>query len=128
MHFITGQNDRKDGKQYFRSTVLFSLLNYLVFLATRIQIQPTRSFVHYYEEPNTFWWNQSKKDPEIQMTLVKSRLVEQMFSRKINHHAHSSEDEFDTYQNYHSVVLPRTFASLYPNEIRVLPAETFFSA
>lgn len=194
VHFVVGQVDQKGVKRRYASTTPFSFFNYLVFLAARIQIQPRHLFVHYYEEPTTFWWNQSKKDPEIQMILVKSRLVENIFSKSIDHHAHRSDvlrleillqhggiyldtdalafrsfdhllnlsdvvmanqdDDkkstgnsiilakknsmflkrwYDAYQSFdsncwacHSVLLPGQLASLYPNEIQLLPAQTFY--
>ncbi|CAF4039032.1 unnamed protein product, partial [Adineta steineri] len=41
--------------------------------------------------PNTFWWNKTKNDPEINVTLVKSRLVETIFNKSIDHHAHRGD-------------------------------------
>ena len=69
----------------------FTFFNYLVFLATRRHIRLTKLLVHYYWEPNTFWWNKRKHDAEIAITLVKVRLVEKFFSRSVEHPAHRAD-------------------------------------
>jgi hypothetical protein len=91
VHFVVGQNDRRNGQNPASSTTSFTFLNYLVFLAARRQIRPSRLFVHYYQEPNTFWWKKMKQDAEINAVLVNSRRVETMFSRPVDHGAHRAD-------------------------------------
>jgi Glycosyltransferase sugar-binding region containing DXD motif/Alpha 1,4-glycosyltransferase conserved region len=187
VHFVVGQKQEKNMSS-------FSFFNYLVFLAARRHIRPTKFLVHYYQEPITFWWNQAKHDTEIDLTLVKVRLVKKIFNRSVNHPAHRAdvirlqamlqyggiyldmdvlairsfspllnlndivlayEDDakhfignavilakrnsafirrwYDAYQSFdgncwtcHSVALAQKLASLYPNEVTVLPTETFY--
>jgi hypothetical protein len=187
VHFVIGQEQNKTKSS-------FSFFNYLVFLAARRHIRPMKFFVHYYHEPNTFWWNQTKHDAEIDITLVTVRFVKTIFNRSIDHPAHradvirleailkyvgiyldtdslllrsfdplSSLNDvvlayqdasknlvasgvilakpnavfvrrwYDAYQSFngkfwdcHSVVLVGRLASLYPNEVTVLPPQSFY--
>jgi hypothetical protein len=91
VHFVIGQGDRKDIRHRFRLSSPFTFINYLIMLAARRQIRPKKLYVHYYEEPNTFWWNQTKQDSEIDITLVKSRLVDNIFNKSVDHHAHRGD-------------------------------------
>ena len=88
VHFVIGQGDRKNVKHLFQLSTPFTMINYLTILAARRQIRPTKLYVHYYEEPTTFWWNQTKQDPEINITPLKSRLVDRIFNKSVDHHAH----------------------------------------
>lgn len=194
VHFVIGQRDQKAAPNKHSVSSSFSFINYLTFLAARRQLRPKKLYVHYYEEPNTFWWNQMKQDSEINITLVKSRLVENIFMKSVSHFAHRADilrlevileyggiyldidvltlrsfdsllnlsdvvmahqddDEntacnaviigkkhalflkrlYDSYQSFnpkcwscHSVRIPGQLALLYPNEVIVLPANTFF--
>ncbi len=91
VHFVVGQTDRKDADHRYALSAPFTFINYLNVLAARRQIRPDKIFVHYYEEPSSFWWNQTKQDPEIDVTLVKTRLVENIFGKSVDHHAHRSD-------------------------------------
>jgi len=91
VHFVIGQGDRKTIQHRYTLSSSFSFINYLVFLAARRQNRPKKILIHYYEEPNTFWWNQTKQDPEINISLVKSRLVENIFNESVDHHAHRGD-------------------------------------
>lgn len=91
VHFIIGQADRKNVTQRFQPTSSFSFVNYLVVLAARRHLRPSKLFVHYFEEPKTFWWNRTKHDPEIRLTMVPTRFVEQIFNQSIVHHTHRSD-------------------------------------
>ena len=91
VHFIVGQSDRKAIQHRYALVSPFSFVNYLIFLAARRHIRPKKILVHYYEEPNTFWWNQTKQDSEIDISLVKSRLVENIFNKSVDHHSHRSD-------------------------------------
>ena len=84
VHFVVGQEQDKQNSS-------FTFFNYLVFLAARRHIRPTKLFVHYYREPNTFWWNQTKHDTEIDPTLLKVRLVDKVFNRSVDHPAHRAD-------------------------------------
>ena len=91
VHFIVGQTDEKIVRKRFQLPSSFSFVNYLVLLAARRHLRPGTLLVHYYEEPNTFWWNRTKQDAEINMTLVQTRLVQQIFYQPIYHHTHRSD-------------------------------------
>jgi mannosyltransferase OCH1-like enzyme len=91
VHFVLGQGDRKDVEHRYALSSSFSFINYLNVLAARRQIRPKKLYVHYYEEPDTFWWNQTKQDREIDVTLVKTSLVENIFRKSVNHHAHRGD-------------------------------------
>jgi hypothetical protein len=91
VHFVIGQGDRKNIQHQFQLSSSFTFINYLNMLAARRQIRPKKLYVHYYEEPNTFWWNQTKQDPDIDITLVKSRLIESIFNKSVDHHAHRGD-------------------------------------
>jgi hypothetical protein len=91
VHFVVGQGDRKDVEHPYVLSSPFTFINYLNILAARRQIRPKKLYVHYYEEPDTFWWNQTKRDREIDVTLVKTRLVENIFQKPIDHHAHRGD-------------------------------------
>ena len=91
VHFIVGQVDQKQINHSFPLVTNFSMINYLVILSARRQIRPKQLFVHYYEEPNSFWWTLTKQDAELDITLVKSRLVEHIFGHPVYHHSHRSD-------------------------------------
>ncbi|CAF1254550.1 unnamed protein product [Adineta steineri] len=91
VHFIVGQIDQKTETHYFKHTTPFGIINYLTFLAARRNLRPKKFFVHFYEEPNTFWWNITKKDREINFSLIKTRLVENIFGHPVYHHSHRSD-------------------------------------
>jgi len=91
VHFVVGQGDRKGIHHRHTLSSPFSFINYLVFLAARRHIRPKKILVHYYEEPDTFWWNQTKLNSEIDISLVKSRLVETIFNESVDHHAHRGD-------------------------------------
>jgi mannosyltransferase OCH1-like enzyme len=63
----------------------------LIFLAARRHLNSKKLYVHYYEEPTTFWWNQTKHDPEIDITRVKTRLIENIFMKSTDHYAHHGD-------------------------------------
>ena len=54
-------------------------------------MQPKMLYVHYCDEPNTFWWNRAKQDREINMTLIKSRRIESIFNKPVDHHSHRGD-------------------------------------
>ena len=91
VHFVVGQTDDKKVQHRFQSSTSFSFVNYLTFLAARRHLQPDQLFVHYYEEPNTFWWNMTKHDPEIDLTLMPTRLVDTIFDQPVSYHTHRSD-------------------------------------
>ena len=91
VHFVVGQGDRPNTQHRFTPSKPFMFLNYLIVLAARRQLRPEKIYIHYYTEPNTFWWNQTKQDPDINVTLVKTRLVESIFNRSLDHHAHRGD-------------------------------------
>ncbi|CAF3575278.1 unnamed protein product [Rotaria sp. Silwood1] len=193
VHFVIGQGDKDDIRHRYQRSTPFSFINYLTFLAASRHLRPKKFFVHYYYEPNSFWWNKTKLDPEINITLIKRRQVKEIFKKNVDHHAHrgdimrlevlieyggiyldsdvltlrsfvpllnlndvvmAHQDDqeaacnavilakkdatflkrlYDAYQSFdqncwdcHSVRLPGRLASIYPNEITVLPTNTFF--
>lgn len=91
VHFVVGQIDRENGENRYGKTSPFSFMNYIIFLAARRHLRPEKLYAHYYQEPDSFWWNQTKNDPEIDVTLVKNRLVEKIFNNTVNHHSHRSD-------------------------------------
>jgi hypothetical protein len=91
VHFVVGQVDRENIQNQYGETSPFSFFNYIIILAARRHLHPKKLYVHYYQEPNSFWWNQTKHDREIDITLVKSRLVENIFNNSVNHHSHRSD-------------------------------------
>lgn len=91
VHFIVGIADEKNVSQHFQSTTPFSFFNYLVILAARRHLRPKQLLIHFNDEPNTFWWNQTKHDTEINATLMKTRLVSKIFGNSVYHHAHRSD-------------------------------------
>lgn len=91
VHFVVGQGDRENISHRFMLSSPFMFINYLTVLAARRQIHPEKLYIRYYKEPNTFWWNQTKQDPDINATLVKTRLVEHIFNKSVDHHAHRGD-------------------------------------
>ncbi|CAF4244710.1 unnamed protein product [Rotaria sp. Silwood2] len=41
-----------------------------------------------HDAPNSFWWNKTKLDPEINVTLIKRQQVKEIFKKSVDHHAH----------------------------------------
>jgi hypothetical protein len=91
VHFIVEPSGRNNSNLKYSSSNPFSFINYVIFLAARRHIRPKKLFVHYYQEPNTFWWNYTKHDLEINITLIKSRLVKSIYNKPVDHHAHQAD-------------------------------------
>jgi hypothetical protein len=91
VHFIAGQGDRTDWNYRYKLSSPFSFINYITLLAARRHLRPDRLLIHYYYEPDTFWWKQAMNDREINATLIKSRLIESVFNKTVAHHAHRSD-------------------------------------
>lgn len=91
VHFIVGQEKRENTQNQSTSSSSFIFINYLNILAARRQLKPDKLYIHYHTEPNTFWWNQTKQDPDINVTLVKSRLVESIFNKSVDQLAHRAD-------------------------------------
>jgi hypothetical protein len=193
VHFVVGQGDRRQTQLRYQLSTPFEFINYITFLAARRHLRPKKFFVHYFQEPNTFWWNQMKKNPEINAILVRTRQVNKIFKKFVDHHSHrgdiirlevlikyggiyldtdvltlrsfdpllnlsdvimAHENDnprtacnavilaksnakflrrwYDAFQSFdqncwgcHSVLLPWKLASIYTDEIKVLPTNTF---
>ena len=91
VHFVVGQGDQENIRHRFTLSSPFMFINYLNVLAARRQIRPEKLYIHYYKEPNTFWWNQTKQDPDINATFVQTRLVDRIYNKSIDHHAHRGD-------------------------------------
>ena len=71
LHFVIGQSDRNRSQGRYRPSSAFSFINYVTILAARRHLRPKKLLIHYFFEPDTFWWNKTKNDPEINPNLVK---------------------------------------------------------
>ena len=91
VHFVLGQGDKLNVTLIRTASQAFIFINYLAILAARRQLHPKKLYVHYHHEPNTFWWNQMKQDREIDATLMKSRLVDTIYMRPVDHHSHRAD-------------------------------------
>ena len=91
VHFVVGQQDKREVKMKHASVVPFVFFNYITMLAARRHLRPSKLIVHYDQEPNTTWWHRAKHDPEIDMVLVQTRAVERIFNRTVDNHSHRSD-------------------------------------
>ena len=91
VHFVVGQQDKQGEKMIHGSAVPFVFFNYITMLAARRHLRPSKLIVHYNQEPNTFWWHRAKHDPEIDMVLVQTRVVEHIFNKTVDNHSHRSD-------------------------------------
>ncbi|CAF2462386.1 unnamed protein product [Rotaria sp. Silwood2] len=102
VHFITGQGDSSDAildrygprlafRRMERAPSEFQLINYLVLLSARKNIQPDQLYVHYSFEPTGYWWLKAKQDRELNLTLNHIPEITSIYNYPLYHHAHRTD-------------------------------------
>lgn len=137
VHFIIGQGDSSESildrvgprlgqRRMERAPPEFQLINYLVLLAARRQIQPDQIIVHFSHEPIGDWWLRAKQDKQLNLTLRKIPLTISIFQHHLYHHAHRTDiarlqvlDQFGGIYLDFDVLSLRSFDSLLENQRNV---------